>query len=135
MKTKAYQYQGRQALPNSAKAARMKRLCRISLPVPETTEELARLFRRVPVEKYARLCVAAAKISGGDVSKMATWLYAATLFPRLRARRERQEAARKAKLAKGDQWDRMDLRIEQEYDDKPAGQRLLDFSITYPPVR
>lgn len=60
------------------------------LPVPDTTEELARLFRRVPVERYAKICVLAAERTGGNVRRMASYFYAMTVFPRLRARALRQ---------------------------------------------
>lgn len=120
MTTKEYCYQGPPEVAGSAKAYRMKRLCTIRLPVPETTEELAHLFRRVPAETYARLCVQGAKMSGGDIRSMALWLYAATLFPRLRARRERQEAKRKAGMSK------FERELEERYDLLPAGQYMMD---------
>jgi len=63
---------------------------RIRLPLPETTEELARVFRRVPVEQYAKICMLAAKNTGGDVRRMAGYFYAIAVFPRLRERARRR---------------------------------------------
>jgi len=61
------------------------------LPLPETTEELARLFRRVPVEQYAKICKTSAEKTGGDVKRMASYFYAIVVFPRLRARARRRK--------------------------------------------
>jgi hypothetical protein len=61
------------------------------LPLPETTKELARLFRRVPVKQYAKICEMAAEKTGGDIGRMASYFYAMTVFPRLRARAQRRK--------------------------------------------
>lgn len=118
--TKEYNYAGKPEIAGSAKSYRMQRLCTIKLPVAENAEELARLFRRIPAEKFAHLCVMSARTTGGDVKRMTGWFYAATLFSRLRKRRERQEMQRKAALSG------FHRELEERYEPLQAGQYMRD---------